>query len=66
MYGLIGKIEAQPGQRDALISILVEDVAGMPGCLIYIVARDAEDSDAIWVTEAWESRADHEARRVVP
>lgn len=32
MYGLIGKIKAEPGQRDALVSILLEGVSGMPGC----------------------------------
>lgn len=40
MYGLIGKMTATPGQRDALVSILLESVTGMPGCLSYIVAND--------------------------
>ena len=40
MYGLIGKMKTVPGQRDALISILIEGVSGMPGCLSYIVAQD--------------------------
>lgn len=35
MYGLIGKMKVVPGQRDALISILIEGVSGMPGCLSY-------------------------------
>lgn len=61
MYGLIGKITALGGKRDELIEILVEGVAGMPGCLSYIVSRDPQDDDAIWVTEAWDSRASHEA-----
>lgn len=30
MYGLIGKMKVVPGKRDALISILVEGVSGMP------------------------------------
>jgi quinol monooxygenase YgiN len=51
MYGLIGKIRALPGQRDALISILINGVAGMPGCLSYVVAQDQTDQDALWVTE---------------
>ena len=66
MYGLIGKIDAQPGRRDALISILVEGVAGMPGCLSYVVARDAEDPDGLWVTEVWEGQAAHEASLALP
>lgn len=38
MYGLIGKMKVAPGQRDALTSILLEGLTGMPGCLSYIVA----------------------------
>lgn len=40
MYGLIGRITATAGQRDALIDILLEGTSVMPGCLSYIVARD--------------------------
>jgi len=61
MYGLIGKIRAVDGQRDALIDILVDGVAGMPGCLSYVVAQDPTDADAIWVTEVWESQDSHQA-----
>lgn len=66
MYGLIGKIKAEPGQRDALVSILLEGVSGMPGCLSYVVARDAGDADAIWITEVWDSRASHKASLSLP
>lgn len=66
MYGLIGKIKAAPGQRDALISILLEDVSSMPGCLSYIVAQDPADADAIWITEVWDSQASHKASLSLP
>jgi quinol monooxygenase YgiN len=66
MYGLIGKMTAAPGKRDELISILLEGVATMPGCLSYIVAKDTSDADAIWITEAWESKASHEASLSLP
>lgn len=66
MYGLIGKIKAAPGQREALISILLEGTSDMPGCLSYIVARDTGDMDAIWVTEAWNSRDSHKASLALP
>ena len=33
----------------------------MPGCLSYIVAKDANDANVIWITEAWDSKASHEA-----
>ena len=61
MYGLIGKMVATPGNRDALIDILVEGVAGMPGCRSYVVARDAEDADGLWITEVWDSKEAHAA-----
>ena len=61
MYGLIGKFRAQPGQRAALAAILLESVGDMPGCLGYVVAEDPADPDAVWVTEAWDSRESHAA-----
>ncbi len=66
MYGLIGKMIVAPGQRDALISILLEGLSGMLGCLSYIVAQDPTDPDAIWVTEAWDSKESHQASLSLP
>lgn len=61
MYGLIGKMLAQPGHRDELIAILLEGTGQMPGCLSYIVARDPSNPDAIWITEAWTDADSHKA-----
>lgn len=66
MYGLIAKIDANPGQRDALAAILLEGVSGAPGCLSYIVAEDGEDPDALWVTEVWDSQSSHAASLSLP
>jgi len=66
MYGLIGKMRAQPGQRDALIAILLEGTAAMPGCLSYVIAKDASDADALWITEAWDSQDSHKASLALP
>jgi quinol monooxygenase YgiN len=68
MYGLIGKMTAAPGQRDALIAILLDDggIDAMPGCLSYVVATDAADADAIWITEVWDSKASHDASLTLP
>lgn len=66
MYGLIGKMLATPGQREALISILLEGVTEMPGCLSYIVARDPADENAIWITEVWDSEQSHRASLSLP
>ena len=66
MYGLIGKIKANPGQRDELISILVEGSERMPGCLSYVVAKDTADADAIWVTEVWVDQESHQKSLSLP
>ena len=66
MYGLIGKMNAAPGQRDALIAILLEGTAKMPGCLSYIVAKDTTDANAIWITEVWDSETSHQASLALP
>ena len=66
MYGLIGKMIAVDGRRDELIAVLLDGVAGMPGCLSYIVAKDAEDDNGLWITEVWESREHHEASLSLP
>lgn len=61
MFGLIGKMRAKPGERDALIAILLDGTEAMPGCLSYVVARDPGDADAIWITEVWTDEASHKA-----
>ena len=66
MYGLIGKMTATPGQRDALTAILLEGLGRTPGCLSYVVAHDPSNDDAIWVTEVWTDEAAHRASLQVP
>ncbi|HET9982150.1 MAG TPA: SgcJ/EcaC family oxidoreductase [Longimicrobiales bacterium] len=66
MYGLIGRIRAVPGQRDALASVLTEGTGGMPGCLSYVVANDPSDPDALWVTEVWDDQQSHRASLSLP
>jgi quinol monooxygenase YgiN len=36
MHGLIGKMIATPGQRDALAAILLSGTGKMPGCISYV------------------------------
>ena len=66
MYGLIGKIKAQPGRRDELASILLAGTGAMPGCRSYLVAADPTDPDALWVTEVWDSADSHKASLQLP
>jgi quinol monooxygenase YgiN len=66
MYGLIGRMISTPGERHALIAVLLEGVAEMPGCLSYVVAEDPADPNGIWITEVWDSQASHEAALSLP
>ena len=66
MYGLIGKMTAVAGQRDALAAILLDGTHAMPGCLSYVIARDPADENALWITEVWDSQASHKASLSLP
>ncbi len=66
MYGLIGKMLATPGQRDTLIQYLLEGTKEMPGCLNYIVSKDALEENAIWITEVWDTKEHHDASLQLP
>jgi quinol monooxygenase YgiN len=66
MYGLISKINAVPGQRDALAAVLMDGTGGVPGCLSYVIARDPADDNALWITEVWDSQASHKASLSLP
>jgi quinol monooxygenase YgiN len=64
LFGLHGTIRAKPGQREALLAVLLQAAKGaprMPGCRLYIVSLVPEDADAIAVTEVWDDKASHDA-----
>ena len=66
LYGLSGKMTAVAGKRDELIAVLLAGTGEMPGCLSYVVATDPADANAIWITEAWDSKASHDASLSLP
>lgn len=66
MYGLIGRMLAKPGERDALIGHILDSSAAMPGCLSYVVAKDPGNPDAIWVTEVWDREESHKGSLALP
>jgi quinol monooxygenase YgiN len=58
------RFTAQPGQGDAFAAILLEAAEGLDdiaACLLYVVSRDAEDADVVWVTESWTDQGAHTA-----
>lgn len=66
MYGLIAKLTVVPGTRDEMIRILRESAASMPGCISYVVAHDSVHEDTIWVSEVWDTLANHDASLSLP
>lgn len=63
-FGLYAKLIAQPGQRDALVAILLEAAATMPeidGNEFYIINISPTEPDAIWITEVWRDAEAHQA-----
>ena len=66
MYGLIGKVRIASGQRDALAALLLDASQALPGCLSYVIAADPADSDALWITEVWDSQASHQGSLSLP
>ena len=63
MYGLQGKMLAKPGERDALLALLLQASRGpaMPGCRIYVVSEVPAEPDAIAILEVWDDKAAHDA-----
>ena len=64
LYGMHGRIRAQPGKGDDLETIMLAAADGLRGdaeCLLYVVFRDDGDPDAVCVTEAWSTREAHDA-----
>ena len=63
-YGMLNRITTKPGQRDAVVQILLSGArmqGAMPGCELYVVHTSPTDANQIWVTEVWRTKEDHEA-----
>ena len=59
-----GKASAQAGRGAELGEVLLAAAAeleGDPGCQLYLINRQADQPDVIWVTELWRSQADLDA-----
>jgi len=63
MYLLHGKLKAKDGYKSELANILLEaskHVAKAKGCKLYVIGNDESDKNAIYVTEIWDSKEDHD------
>ena len=63
MYFLHGKLTAKTGYRDKLANILLEAstlVSNTKGCKVYVIGKDANDINSVYVTEIWDNKSDHD------
>lgn len=54
-----GRARAKPGKGERLAEGLLaaaESMRAEPACELYLVNRQADDPDTIWVTELWRSQ----------
>ena len=59
-----GRAQARAGRGQELADVLLAAAAELesdPGCLLYLINRQAGEPDVIWVTELWRSQADLDA-----
>lgn len=63
MYLLHGNLRAKNGQGDELASVLLQAsklVSTAKGCKVYVIGKDPNDLNAVYVTEIWDSKEDHD------
>jgi quinol monooxygenase YgiN len=67
-YGYIASMTAKPGQRDAVVSILLSGLDGLrqAGCTSYVVTASDTDPETIWVFETWPTKAAHDESLTLP
>jgi quinol monooxygenase YgiN len=61
-FAMFAKIAVKPGQRDTILEILLAaSRERMPGCDMYIVNTAPSEPDCVYVYEAWQTQAHHDA-----
>ena len=60
-YGRAVAREGYGGEVADRLLAAAEDLRGDPGCMLYLINREAGKPDVIWVTELWRSQADLDA-----
>jgi quinol monooxygenase YgiN len=63
-FGMQARFSALPGEGAAFAALLLEAAAALEdqdACLLYVVYRDVEEPDVVWVTEAWTDQEAHAA-----
>lgn len=69
MYLLQGKLKAKTGKQKELATILIQAsklVSNAETCKLYVVAKQENDPDHVFITEIWESKTDHDESLNLP
>lgn len=69
MYAMAGKLIAKPGQRGALINIMLQAadlVSQLPECRVYTVHEEAGDEHGVWIYELWLDKQAHDDSLKLP
>jgi quinol monooxygenase YgiN len=59
-----GKATAKQGKGGELAEVLLaaaRELEADPGCALYLINRQSDDPDVVWVTELWGSQAELDA-----
>ncbi|HEX3317816.1 MAG TPA: antibiotic biosynthesis monooxygenase family protein, partial [Solirubrobacteraceae bacterium] len=62
--GRYAKMVAKPGRGEDLAAAMLRVAASLqdvPGCDLYVINRELDDPETIWVTELWRSQEDVDA-----
>jgi quinol monooxygenase YgiN len=62
-YGKSVAKEGRGGDVAAALLAAADALRDDPGCELYLINRQADAPDTIWVTEVWRSQADLDAAR---
>ena len=63
-HGIHVRFRALPGRGEELVARLlagIDELGPLDACELCLVDRAIHDPDAVYVTEVWTSRAEHEA-----
>jgi quinol monooxygenase YgiN len=60
-YGKATAKEGRGGELAELLLAAAADLEADPGCELYLINRQADRPDVVWVTELWRSQADLDA-----
>ena len=56
-------MKAKDGNREQLTSILINTsklVSTAKGGIVYVLSKDNNDKNSVWVTQIWDSKEDHD------